>query len=86
MAGCPALGLGSDRYDASEWRASIMSLAIYMMPAFECVEQKSRNCFTFSLSCCVAVDCREAMELRVAVIVGLLAREYHTKVPMTSWM
>ena len=34
----------------------------------------------------MAVDCLEAMELRVAVIAGSLAREYHAKVPTISWM
>ena len=44
----------------------------------------SINCFTSLLSCSIAVDCCNAMELRVAVIVGSLAREDQAKVPTTS--
>ena len=39
---CPAallLDSGSDRYEASECRANIMSLAINLSPSFGCVAQ-----------------------------------------------
>ena len=34
----------------------------------------------------VPLDCRDAMELMVAAIVGSTALEYHAKVPTTYWM
>ena len=80
------LDYGSDRYEASECKANIMSLATNLTQAFGCVAQYSRNCFTSFSRFSVPLDCRAAMELMVAAMVGLAALEYHAKVPTTSWI
>ena len=77
---CPAallLDYGSDRYEASGCKANIMSLATNRTPVFGCVAQYSRNCFTSFSIFSVPLDCRDAMELMVAAMVGLTAMDYH---------
>ena len=80
------LDSGSDRYDASECKANIMSLAENLTPAFGCVAQYSRNCFTYFSRFSVPLDCRDAMEVVVTAIVGSNALEYHAKLPNMSCM
>ena len=63
-----------------------MSLATNITPAFGCVAQYSRNCFTSFSRFSVPLDCRDAMELVVGAMVGSTALKYHAKLPTTSWI